>query len=99
MLSLVFLCKHLAPQSMEWGWDHASHFIFKHLDQELNMIDSQENSVDYNMSMHVSVLSHLIRICLCVTLWTTAHQSPLSMGFSRQVYWEWVAMLSFRGSS
>ena len=24
---------------------------------------------------------------LCVILWTTAHQAPLSMGFSRQEYW------------
>ena len=22
-----------------------------------------------------------------VTLWTTAHQAPMSMGFSRQEYW------------
>ena len=26
-------------------------------------------------------------VWLCVTLWTVAHQSPLSMGFSRQEYW------------
>ena len=24
---------------------------------------------------------------LCVTLWTVAHQAPLSMGFSMQEYW------------
>ena len=24
---------------------------------------------------------------LCATLWTVAHQAPLSMGFSRQEYW------------
>ena len=27
------------------------------------------------------------RIGLFVTLWTLAHQAPLSMGFSRQKYW------------
>ena len=32
-------------------------------------------------------------------LWTRAHQAPLSMGFSRQEYWSWVAMPSSRGSS
>ena len=32
------------------------------------------------------VLSHLSRVWLCVTLWTVAHQAPLSMGFSRQEY-------------
>ena len=29
----------------------------------------------------------LSRVWLFVTLWTVAHQSPLSMGFSRQEYW------------
>ena len=24
---------------------------------------------------------------LCATLWTVAHQAPLSIGFSRQEYW------------
>ena len=27
---------------------------------------------------------------LFVTLWTVAHQAPLSMGFSRQEYWSWL---------
>ena len=35
----------------------------------------------------VCVLSHFSRVRLCVTLWTVAHQAPLSMGFSRQEYW------------
>ena len=39
-----------------------------------------------------SLLVHTILSCfnhvqLCVTLWTTAYQAPLSMGFSRQEYW------------
>ena len=33
------------------------------------------------------VLSCFSRVQLCVTLWTIAHQVPLSMGFSRQEYW------------
>ena len=32
------------------------------------------------------VLSHCSRVRLSVTLWTLAHQAPLSMGFSRQEY-------------
>ena len=32
----------------------------------------------------VKLLSH---VRLFVTLWTAAHQAPLSMGFSRQEYW------------
>ena len=33
------------------------------------------------------MLSHLSCVRLYVTLWTVAHQAPLSMGFSRQEYW------------
>ena len=32
-------------------------------------------------------LSHFGHIQLFATLWTVAHQAPLSMGFSRQEYW------------
>ena len=34
-----------------------------------------------------SLLSHFSHLRLFVTLWTVAHQAPLSMGFSREVYW------------
>ena len=33
------------------------------------------------------VLSRFSYVQLFVTLWTVAHQGPLSMGSSRQVYW------------
>ena len=32
------------------------------------------------------MLSHFSHVQLFMTLWTTAHQTPLSMGFSRQKY-------------
>ena len=43
-----------------------------------------------------------VRVCVCVCMcaqscaalqfpWTVAHQSPLSMGFSRQEYWDGLA--------
>ena len=35
----------------------------------------------------VCVFSCFSHTHLCVILWTTAHPSPLSMGFSRQEYW------------
>ena len=44
------------------------------------------------------MLSQFSHVQLSVTLWTVAHQVPLSMGFSRQVL-GWVAILSSRGSS
>ena len=33
------------------------------------------------------VLGHFSRVQLFATLWTAAHQAPLSMGFSKQGYW------------
>ena len=38
--------------------------------------------------MYVCVRAELLsRVQLSVTLWTLAHQAPLTMGFSRQEYW------------
>ena len=37
--------------------------------------------------MHACTLSHFSSVQLCATLWTAAHQAPLSTGFSRQEYW------------
>ena len=37
--------------------------------------------------MYMCVSSHFSRVWLFVTLWTVAHQAPLSMGFFRQEYW------------
>ena len=45
------------------------------------------------------LFSHCSRVQLFVTPRTVVHQAILSMGFSRQQYWEWVAMPSSRGSS
>ena len=41
------------------------------------------------MGAHIKmlVLSQFSRGQLSATLWTVAHQAPLSMGFSRQEYW------------
>ena len=38
-------------------------------------------------SLHVYKLCCFSCARILVTLWTVAHQSPLSMGFSRQEYW------------
>ena len=37
--------------------------------------------------MHACILSRFSRAQLCATLWTAAHQAPLSLGFSRQEHW------------
>ena len=36
---------------------------------------------------HMHVLSHFSHVLLFATLWTVAHQAPLSMRFSSQKYW------------
>ena len=38
------------------------------------------------------LLSHFSRVRLLATPWTAAYQAPLSMGFTRQKYLEWVAI-------
>ena len=43
--------------------------------------------------MH-AMLSRFSHVLLCATLWTAAHQAPLSMGFSRQEYWSGLPFLS-----
>ena len=46
--------------------------------------DSHEGEVhDFQMEKTKS----LSRVRLLATLWTVAHQAPVSMGFSRQEYW------------
>ena len=39
------------------------------------------------VSIHRWMLSHFSHVQLFVTLWTLAHQAPLSMEFARQGYW------------
>ena len=38
-------------------------------------------------AMHACMLSRFSHVWLSETLWTAAHQAPLTMGFSRQEYW------------
>ena len=41
----------------------------------------------YTIKKLTCVLSHFSHVQLFATLWTVAHQAPLSMEFSKQVYW------------
>ena len=52
-----------------------------------------------NFDIVVCVLSHFSHVRLFATLWTVAHQAPLSMGILQERILDWVAMLSSRGSS
>ena len=42
---------------------------------------------------HARMLSHFSHVQLFATLWIIAHQSPLSMGLSRQEYWSGLTAL------
>ena len=44
-------------------------------------------TTQFVVSMSTCMLSHFSHVWLFATLWTAAHQVPLSMGFSRQEYW------------
>ena len=39
------------------------------------------------ISIHTCVLTCFSRVWLCATVWNVARQAPLSLGFSRQEYW------------
>ena len=41
----------------------------------------------YSVWQSCTVLSRFSHVWLCTTLWTVAHQAPLSLRFSRQEYW------------
>ena len=41
----------------------------------------------HNYFVYVGMLSHFTHFQLFATLWTAAHQAPVSMGFFRQEYW------------
>ena len=79
---------------MLWKWiiafgGRTSHyfslFFFFHLCwRALWECVSKRNTVSTVMLLLLSRLSH---VRLCATLWTAAHQAPLSTGFCRQEYW------------
>ena len=48
------------------------------------------------ISLHECVLSHVSHIWLFATLWTIARQAPLSVGFSRQEYWNGLLLSMMR---
>ena len=49
--------------------------------------DGNQEAFDFTPSSFSRKVKSLSRVRLFATLWTVAHQAPLSMGFSRQEYW------------
>ena len=53
----------------------------------LNLRNADISGPNPDYCMCACMFSCFIRVWLFPTLWTEAHQAPLSMGFSRQAYW------------
>ena len=70
---------HQRTPSWKWKGNPQLEIFTNHIsDKEL------VNNIEW---IFVLVLSHFSYVRLCATLWTVAHQAPLSMGFYRQEYW------------
>ena len=54
------------------------------MDRKLNLL-FYETFTSKSLYPHVCLIP--CRVRLFTTLWTVAHQAPLSLGFSRQEYW------------
>ena len=90
VLACSWICSNLhrtGPPSV-WGWGKEDLVI------ELRI--SFDTANNFNSVMPACMLSC---IRFCVTPWTVTCQASLSMRFSRQEYWSWVAISSSRGSS
>ena len=70
-------------------------FLFIHVPSNTITWDTIPNtwkSIIYlSLYLLLLLLSRFSRVQLCVTPKMAAHQAPLSLGFSRQEHWEWVA--------
>ena len=64
--------------------EHRGSRYFGHLMQRT---DTFEKTLMLGKIEGGRMLSHFSHVQLFVTLWTVTCQAPLSMGFSRQVYW------------
>ena len=77
--------------------------LFLFLGYWVQIQDHKMNCVR-NISVSVCVCAKLLQSCptlwlkFLATLWTVAHQTPLSMGFSRQEYWSGLPCPLLQGS-
>ena len=98
--SLLFLIRNqqLFPEALSRRF-----LLISQTPKPLSVLDAHPlTTVSYQLLMftdHACMLSHYSQVWLFVTLWTVAHQAPLSLGFSRQEYWSGLPCPPSKGSS
>ena len=84
---------HLIPTETLWSGASLVHLSIHAFKKHLlgiyygQILCNWGSSHEQAKSLHACVLSCFSHVWLFVTPWTTAHQAPLSLGFSRQEYW------------
>ena len=68
---------HGVTESRKWPTDFHFHLVFSP-----RLVKHSQRIL-----FKVCMLSHFSSVWLFASLWTVAHQAPLSIGFSRQEYW------------
>ena len=80
MLNGLFVLTHLIFLTALWSM-YCKYSYFKYRKQSL------ENITCSRLLLRIICMCSATQSCLFVNPWTVACQAPLSMGFSRQIYW------------
>ena len=105
ILEHMCTCKHFLQGAFQTGncWVIRYERCYTELMLSTCLSERSRQRYSHNQRINIPasscVPSRFSHAQLFATLWTVAHQAPLSMGLSRQRILEWVAMPSSRGSS
>ena len=93
------LCTYTRKQCLSLQNCEISRVNLKKIEWRFGIESPPKNSFDILHLLCCAVLSHFSHVWLFATLWTVAHQAPLSMRIFQARILEWVAMPSSRGPS
>ena len=90
--SCILILAHTHTQSHSFTFIYSLSHSHAHALTILHTCTYSCSHIHSFMLAYTSLFPYVIvvlvaKLCLNVTPWTVAHQSPLSMGFSRQEYW------------